>query len=176
MVFLLICLMYLLPACWFFMFCLTVFAQIYEICSTKELMSLANHCYNFLLVEVPWWRYQMETFSALLALCAGNSPVNSPHKCQWCGSLMFFFYLRPNKRLSKQWWGWWFETPSRSLWRHCNTSVAIVITASWCYAGIWTSDVIPWSVPWWDPRSEPLPRIQCLWWPNSKLCTQSIVC
>ena len=22
-----------------------------------------------------WWRYQMETFSALLALCAGNSPV-----------------------------------------------------------------------------------------------------
>ena len=23
----------------------------------------------------PWWRHQMETFSALLALCAGNSPV-----------------------------------------------------------------------------------------------------
>ena len=22
-----------------------------------------------------WWRHQMETFSALLALCAGNSPV-----------------------------------------------------------------------------------------------------
>ena len=31
-----------------------------------------------------------------------------------------FFDLRLNKRLSKQWWGWWFETPSRSLWRHCN--------------------------------------------------------
>ena len=27
-----------------------------------------------------WWRHQMETFSALLALCAGNSPVDSPHK------------------------------------------------------------------------------------------------
>ena len=25
-----------------------------------------------------------------------------------------------NKRLSKQSWGWWFETPSCSLWRHCN--------------------------------------------------------
>ena len=39
----------------------------------------------------PWWRHQMETFSALLALCAGNSPgpVNSPHKGQWCGALMF---------------------------------------------------------------------------------------
>ena len=33
----------------------------------------------------------METFSALLALCAGKSPVpvNSPHKGQWRGALMF---------------------------------------------------------------------------------------
>ena len=34
----------------------------------------------------------METFSALLAICAGNSPVsgvNSPHKGQWRGTLMF---------------------------------------------------------------------------------------
>ena len=31
-----------------------------------------------------------------------------------------FFDLRLNKRLSKQPWGWWFETPSWSLWRHCN--------------------------------------------------------
>ena len=33
----------------------------------------------------------MEPFSALLALCAGNSlvPVNSPHKRQWRGALMF---------------------------------------------------------------------------------------
>ena len=31
----------------------------------------------------------METFSALLATCAGNSPVNSPHKGQWRGALMF---------------------------------------------------------------------------------------
>ena len=31
----------------------------------------------------------METFSALLAICAGKSPVNSPHKGQWRRSLMF---------------------------------------------------------------------------------------
>ena len=31
-----------------------------------------------------------------------------------------FFDLRLNKRLSSQPWGWWFETPSWSLWRHCN--------------------------------------------------------
>ena len=43
------------------------------------------------LLWLSWWRHQMETFSALLALCAGNSPVpvNSPHKGQWRGALMF---------------------------------------------------------------------------------------
>ena len=30
------------------------------------------------------------------------------------------FDLRLNKRLSKQPWGWWFETPSWSLWRQRN--------------------------------------------------------
>ena len=33
-----------------------------------------------------------------------------------------FFDLHPNKRLSKQWWGWWFETPSSPLWRHRNVT------------------------------------------------------
>ena len=35
-------------------------------------------------------------------------------------SLDIFFDLRLNKRLSKQSWGWWFETQSRPLWRHRN--------------------------------------------------------
>ena len=35
-------------------------------------------------------------------------------------SFNVFFDLRLIKRLSKQPWGWWFETPSWSLWRHCN--------------------------------------------------------
>ena len=34
--------------------------------------------------------------------------------------LVCVFDLRLNKRLSEQSWGWWFETPSRWLWRHCN--------------------------------------------------------
>ena len=38
-----------------------------------------------------WWRHQMETVSALLVICAGNSPVSGefPHKGQWRGVLMF---------------------------------------------------------------------------------------
>ena len=31
-----------------------------------------------------------------------------------------FFDLCLNKQLSKQSWVWWFETPSRPLWHHCN--------------------------------------------------------
>ena len=49
-----------------------------------------------------------------------RSPVTSPHKGQLRGALIFFFDLRLNKRLSKQSWGWWFETQSRPLWRHSN--------------------------------------------------------
>ena len=49
-----------------------------------------------------------------------RSPVNSPHKGPVTRSFGVFFDLHPNKRLSKQWWGWWFETLSCPLWRHCN--------------------------------------------------------
>ena len=63
----------------------------------------------------PWWRHQMETFSALLAISAGNSPVPGDFPAQRPVTRSFdaFFDLRPNKRLSKPLWGWWFETPSR---------------------------------------------------------------
>ena len=37
-------------------------------------------------------------------------------------SFNVFFDLRQNKRLSKQSRPRWFETPSRSLWRHCNVT------------------------------------------------------
>ena len=51
-----------------------------------------------------------------------RSPVNTPHKGQWRGALMFSLIRRLNTRLSKlwQWWGWWFEMPLRPLWHHCN--------------------------------------------------------
>ena len=56
-------------------------------------------------------------------LCVRNSPVTAefPSQRPVTRSFDVFFDLRLNKRLSKQSWGWWFETPSRSLWRHCNT-------------------------------------------------------
>ena len=72
-----------------------------------------------------WWRHQMETFSALLAICAGNSPVPGEFPTQRPVTRSFdvYFDLRPNKWLSKQ---SWFETLSCSLWRHRNEMVCSV--------------------------------------------------
>ena len=69
-----------------------------------------------------WWRYQMESFSVLLARCAGNSPVTGEFVAQRLATRSFdvFFDLCLNKRLSKQPRGWWFETQSGPLRRHCN--------------------------------------------------------
>ena len=76
----------------------------------------------YLFIYTSTTRHHMETFSALLALCVGNSVVTGAFPTQRPETRSFgvFFDLRLNKRLSKQSRGWWFETPSRSLWRHCN--------------------------------------------------------
>ena len=79
--------------------------------------------YNTMLASPPpWWRHQMETFSALLAICAGNSPVSGEFPAQRPVTRSFdiFFDLRLNKQLSIQSWGWWFETLSCPLWCQCN--------------------------------------------------------
>ena len=48
----------------------------------------------------------------------GHRWIPAQRPVRW--SFDVFFDLRLNKRSSKQWWGWWFETISHSLWRHCN--------------------------------------------------------
>ena len=74
-----------------------------------------------------WWRHQMEIFSALLAICVGNSPVPGEFPTQRPVTRSFdvYFDLRPNKRVSKQSLGWWFETLSPPLWRHRNVLCTI---------------------------------------------------
>ena len=73
----------------------------------------------------------METISALLAICVGKSPVAGDFPAQRPVTRSFdvFFDLRLNKRLSKQSWGWWSETQSRPLWRHCNEGPTLYIHA-----------------------------------------------
>ena len=94
-----------------------------------------------------WWRHQMETFSALLARCLGNSPVTGEFSSQtpvmW--SFEVFLDMRQNKLLSKQSRRWGFETPPRSLWCHCNVFCVTVTRTQqpsnwrWTYCGFVTS-------------------------------------
>ena len=99
------------------------FPRVFHFYKFHELFMDFNDFFHDLETDLnSWWRYQMETFSALLAICAGNSPVPGefPSQRPVTRSFDIFFDLRLNKRLSKQSWGWWFETLSRSLWRHRN--------------------------------------------------------
>ena len=125
-------------------------------------------------VTLSWWRHQMETFSALLALYAGNSPVPGEFTAQRPVTRRFdvFFDLRLNKRLSKQWWGRWFETPSHSLWRHCNVMACEIPQAAVAWDALlvicinfspstnnWISDYIHYKM--WNVIAYLLPNVKC---------------
>ena len=98
-----------------------VVASVYHMNFSNVVTILSCACMYFeslMLMSDPlmsWWRHQMEISSAVLALCAGNSPVTGEFPTQRPVTLSFdvFFDVRLNKRLSKQSWNWLFETPSR---------------------------------------------------------------
>ena len=62
------------------------------------------------------------TFCVTGHLCGKSpgTPGEFPTQRPVTRSFDVFFDLRLNKWLSKQWWGGWFETLSRPLWRHRN--------------------------------------------------------
>ena len=101
----------------------------------------------------------METFSALLVFVRGNSPVTGefPARRPMTRGFDIFFNLCLNKRLSKQSWGWWFETPSGSLWCHFN--VLIFFGLLWTFMstqrGLWFKRPFP--------RTESSAKPSCSW-------------
>ena len=82
-----------------------------------------------------WWRHQMETFFV-------------PAQRSVTRSFDVFFDLRLNERLSKQSWGWWFETPSRPLWRYSNGIP--LLTLLWCWWWQHQHHTF-WIRIWWTP-------------------------
>ena len=93
--------------------------------SGHYLKGMLNDTYFMKLGNIPCNKLQIQherlflmmtssngNISALLALCAGNSPVTGefPSQRPVMQSFGVFFDLRLNKRLSKPPWGWWFET------------------------------------------------------------------
>ena len=73
-------------------------------------------------MTISGWRHQTETFSALLALCEGNSQVTVEFPSQRPVTRGFYIFLdlHLKKRLSRPSRRRWFETPFRAVWRHCN--------------------------------------------------------
>ena len=74
---------------------------------------------------LPWWHHPMERFSALLTFCEGNPPVTrwfpltkASDTELWC-----FLWSAPEQTFGEQSRRRWFETPSRSLWRHCTQAL-----------------------------------------------------
>ena len=109
--------------------------------------------------SLAWWRHQMETFSALLAICAGNSLVPGEVPAQRPVTRCFdvFFDLRLNKRLSKQscprlvmwdaivaimtslWWDLAVKLPS-GQWMPpnlTNENSTLVHVMAWCLRATW---------------------------------------
>ena len=92
--------------------------------------------------DTTWWRHQMETFSASLAICAGNSPVSGefPHKGQWRGVFMFSLICVWINGWVNNGEAGWYETPSCPLWRHRNEFWQAFDT-------LWSSDALWWHRP-----------------------------
>ena len=86
--------------------------------NADDIAYVQQHCWH---IEIFGYVIKWQ-FSALLAICAGNSPVAGEFPTQRPVTQGFdvFFDLRLDKRLIKQRWGWRFATPSHPLWRHHN--------------------------------------------------------
>ena len=111
-----------------------------------------------------WWHHQMETFFALRALCAGNSPVTSefPSQRPMMRSFDIFFDLRLSKMLCKQLRCRWFEMPLCSLWCHCNGGVCCDFHGdNWLKYGECTVQLHSNIALWWPWHHKNPHPLQC---------------
>ena len=88
-------------------------------CSIRYLNVIACSLQHRAIIS--WWRHQMETFSALLAICAGNSPVTGefPAKGQWHGALVF--------SLTCAWINGWVNTHEAGDLRHHHAHYDVTV-------------------------------------------------
>ena len=93
----------------------------------KRTMSIGAYCQVFdngdravspIHDDVIKWKH-FQSHRSLWGETTGD-PVTGGFPSQRPVTFYVFLDLRLSKRLSKQWRHWWFQAPSRSLWRHCN--------------------------------------------------------
>ena len=125
---------------------------LYHGCNNVSMLGLK------LIKRGPWWKVKLEdepwithmeltnrgpsgdmmtssngnTFRVTGHLCGEFTGPRFPAPRPVTQSFDVFFDLCLNKRLSKQSWGWWFETLSHPLWRHCNKCGQLHSDMSWC--------------------------------------------
>ena len=99
------------------------------------------------------------------ALCAGNSPVTGEFPSQGPVTWIFdvSFGVHQDERLSKRTRCWWFETPWRSLWCHCNVIArgnrqdgCLVILKN-------SSDTRPWNILLWQYENVAFRHLWLVW-------------
>ena len=130
-------------------------AHMVWICAACDVLYKIDHCnsrYWKARKDYTWWRHQIETFYASLAFCAGDSTVQTPVT----RSFDVLFDLPLDQQLSKQWRRQWFETPSRSLWRHCNEYV-IRICEEWRQRNFFPRVHLT-IMAWWLPGNKPFSK------------------
>ena len=79
--------------------------------------SLRGKQVNWVITD---WHLMMTSSNGTIFRVTGPLCGEFPAKRPVARSFGVFFDLCVNKRLSKQSWCWWFETLSRSFWRHHN--------------------------------------------------------
>ena len=94
-----------------------------------------------------WWRHQMETLPRYWPFVRGIHPVNSPHKGQWRGALMFSLICA------------WINNREAGDLRHHRAHYDVIVMCCWvmivftdifqsCSAGIWLPQSY-WNTPIW---------------------------
>ena len=102
-------------------------------CCLKAPSHYLNQCW--IVISKVLWQFHRKGsryLSIMMTSSNGNIFHVTGHLCGeftasdvelWC-----FFDQHLNKRLSKQWWGWWFEMPSCPLWCHRNDDMSLKMT------------------------------------------------
>ena len=116
----------------------TMLCQVQNVKTIWQVMNTlcANKFYgnaSLRYIQDAWWRHQMETISAWLAF---TDDWWIPRRNASDAELWYFLWSAPKQTVSKQSRHRWFETPSPSLWRHCNV------------------DMLYCNVPWWIEPSK----------------------
>ena len=103
-------------------------------CSITESSHYMSHRFHLWISELELMMTSSNgNICPLLVICEWNSPVTGEFPAQRpvMRSFDVFFDLRLNEGLSKQSWGWWFETPSFPFWRHNNVTRSTGINNGW---------------------------------------------